>query len=69
MLEAKKKQYLKVVFVFVIVVTIYLGDLFGFWRLEEYFVRNSFSSRWDIKRLLFKTYFVKLINRIKADFL
>ena len=30
MLEAKKKQYLKVVFVFVIVVTIYLGDLFGF---------------------------------------
>ena len=42
---SQKKQYLKVVFVFVIVVTIYLGDLFGFCRLEEYFIRNSFSSR------------------------
>ena len=44
MLEAKKKKpYLKVVFV--IVVTIYFRDLFGFCRLEEHFFRNSFSSR------------------------
>jgi len=41
--QKKKKPYLKVVFV--IVVTIYFRDLFGFCRLEEHFFRNSFSSR------------------------